>query len=92
MKIAASYIRVSTNDQLEFSPDAQLRAMKKYCNDNDLLLPNEFIFIDEGISGRNAKKRPAFQIMIKTAKSNLSRLMSFLYINLTVSLVTVQTV
>lgn len=68
MKIAACYIRVSTDDQLEFSPDAQLRAMKKYCDDNDLLLPNEFIFIDEGISGRNAKKRPAFQDMIKTAK------------------------
>lgn len=69
MKIAACYIRVSTDDQLEFSPDAQLRAMRKYCEDNDLLLPNEFIFIDEGISGRNAKKRPAFQNMIKIAKT-----------------------
>lgn len=69
MKIAACYIRVSTDDQLEFSPDAQLRAMKKYCDDNDLLLPKEFIFMDEGISGRNAKKRPAFQNMIKTAKT-----------------------
>ena len=69
MKIAACYIRVSTDDQLEFSPDAQLRAMKKYCDDNNLLLPNEFIFMDEGISGRNAKKRPAFQNMIKIAKT-----------------------
>ncbi len=68
MKIAACYIRVSTEDQVEYSPDAQLRAMKKYCSDNDLLLPKEFVFIDEGISGRSAKKRPAFQNMIKTAK------------------------
>lgn len=69
MKTAACYIRVSTEDQLEFSPDAQLRAMRKYCDENDLLLPDEFIYIDEGISGRNAKKRPAFQNMIKKAKS-----------------------
>lgn len=69
MKTAACYIRVSTEDQLEFSPDAQLRAMKKYCDENNLLLPDEFIYIDEGISGRNAKKRPAFQNMIKKAKS-----------------------
>ena len=58
MKTAACYIRVSTEDQLEFSPDAQLRAMRKYCDENDLLLPDEFIYIDEGISGRNAKKTP----------------------------------
>lgn len=69
MKTAACYIRVSTEDQLEFSPDAQLRAMRKYCDENYLLLPDEFIYIDEGISGRNAKKRPAFQNMIKKAKS-----------------------
>lgn len=46
MKTAACYIRVSTEDQLEFSPDAQLRAMRKYCDENDLLLPDEFIYID----------------------------------------------
>lgn len=67
---AACYIRVSTEDQLEFSPDAQLRAMKRYCAENDLLLPEEFIYIDEGISGRSARKRPAFQNMIKKSKSN----------------------
>lgn len=70
MKTAACYIRVSTEDQLEFSPDAQLRAMKRYCAENDLLLPEEFIYIDEGISGRSARKRPAFQNMIKKSKSN----------------------
>lgn len=65
----ACYLRVSTNDQLEFSPDAQLRAIKTYAKNNDILIDDDFIFIDEGISGRKADKRPAFQEMIKIAKS-----------------------
>lgn len=59
---------VSTDEQTEFSPDAQLKSIKKYCKDNNLLLDNEHIYIDEGISGRKADKRPAFQDMIKHAK------------------------
>lgn len=31
-------------------------------------MPKEFIFLDEGISGRNAAKRPAFNEMIALAK------------------------
>lgn len=65
----ACYLRVSTNDQLEFSPDAQLRAIKTYAKNNDIIIDNEYIFIDEGISGRKADKRPAFQKMIAIAKS-----------------------
>lgn len=65
---AAAYIRVSTDEQTEFSPDAQLKAIQKYCNDNDFALDREHIYIDEGISGRKAEKRPAFQEMIKHAK------------------------
>lgn len=68
MKTAAAYIRVSTEDQTEFSPDSQLKAIRKYAKDHDLILPEEFIFMDEGISGRKAEKRPAFQRMIGTAK------------------------
>lgn len=68
LKKAAAYIRVSTEDQKEFSPDAQLKAIKKYCKDNNIILDNEYIYIDEGISGRKAEKRPAFQDMIKHAK------------------------
>lgn len=68
MQTAAAYIRVSTDDQVEFSPDAQLKAIKKYCKDNDILLDNTHIYIDQGISGRKADKRPAFQEMIKHAK------------------------
>lgn len=68
MKIAAAYIRVSTDDQIEFSPDSQLEKIKLYAQRNQILLPKEFIFVDEGISGRNAAKRPAFNEMIGLAK------------------------
>jgi len=65
----ACYIRVSTDDQTEFSPDAQLKALKEYAKRNNIILSKEHIYIDEGISGKRADKRPAFQLMIKTAKS-----------------------
>lgn len=65
---AASYLRVSTIDQTEYSPDAQLSAIKKYCETNNYLLLPENIYIDEGISGRKAEKRPAFMKMISDAK------------------------
>lgn len=68
MKTAAAYIRVSTEDQTEFSPDSQLKAIRRYASEHGLTLPEEFIFADEGISGRNADKRPAFQKMIGAAK------------------------
>jgi len=59
---------VSTDDQTEFSPDAQLKALKSYANGNDIILTKEHIFIDEGISGKRADKRPQFMTMIATAK------------------------
>lgn len=69
MKIAACYIRVSTDDQLEYSPDSQLSLIKKYAKDNGYILPDDYIFIEsEGISGRKADKRPSFQRMIAKAK------------------------
>lgn len=68
MKTAAAYIRVSTEDQVEFSPDSQLKAIRKYAKEKDLILPEEFIFADEGISGRKTDKRVQFQRMIGTAK------------------------
>ena len=68
MKTAAAYIRVSTEDQIEFSPDSQLKAIRKYAKEHDLILPEEFVFADEGISGRKTDKRVQFQRMIGTAK------------------------
>ena len=62
MKTAACYIRVSTEDQLEFSPDAQLRAMRKYCDENDLLLPDEFIYIDDESAAAMQKNALHFKI------------------------------
>ena len=48
MKIGAAYIRVSTGDQIELSPDSQLKEIKKYAKNNDIILSKEFIFVDEG--------------------------------------------
>lgn len=70
MKIGAAYIRVSTDDQMELSPDSQLKQIKEYANAHDILLSPEYIFReDEGRSGRNAAKRPEFQRMIGLAKA-----------------------
>lgn len=68
MKIAAAYIRVSTEDQIEYSPDSQLKAIRNYAKSNDMLVPDDLVFVDEGISGRTAEKRPAFMRMIGMAK------------------------
>ena len=71
MKTGAVYIRVSTDEQARegYSLDAQLKAIKKYAQNNDILIDSKYIFSDEGISGRKAEKRPAFMEMIKQAKS-----------------------
>ncbi len=69
MKIAACYIRVSTEDQLEYSPDAQLRELRRYAASHDFYIDSNHIYIDEGISGRKTKNRTAFLRMITAAKS-----------------------
>ena len=68
-KTGAIYIRVSTDRQEELSPDAQRRLLLEYAKSNNIDVPSEYIFQDNGISGRQAKKRPAFQNMIALAKS-----------------------
>jgi DNA invertase Pin-like site-specific DNA recombinase len=68
MKTGALYIRVSTEEQTEYSPDAQKRALLDYAKKNKIFISSDYIFIDEGISGRIAEKRPGFMQMIKTAK------------------------
>ena len=60
MKTGALYIRVSTHNQDELSPDAQKRLLLDYAKANDILISNEFIFV-ESISGRKAEKRGEFQ-------------------------------
>ena len=68
MKTAAAYLRVSTDKQDEYSLDSQLKLIRDFAARNDYLVPDEFVFIDDGISGRSASKRPAFQKMIGWAK------------------------
>ena len=69
IRIAAAYIRVSTEDQTEYSPAAQLRELREYASSHGLLLDERYIYADEGISGRKAEKRPAFLRMVNDAKS-----------------------
>lgn len=68
MKTAAAYLRVSTDKQDEYSLDSQLKLIRNFAAKNDYIVPEEFVFVDDGISGRSAKKRPAFQQMIGWAK------------------------
>ncbi|WP_124067807.1 recombinase family protein [Clostridium sp. E02] len=73
IKIGAAYIRVSTDDQTELSPSAQLREIKKTAGTDKIVIPKEYIFIEEkGVSGRRADNRKQFQKMISIAKSQPS--------------------
>ena len=69
LRNGALYIRVSTDKQEELSPDAQRRLLLDYAAKNNIILSNEYIFEEDGISGRKADKRPNFQRMIGLAKS-----------------------
>ena len=68
MRTGAAYVRVSTEDQIEFSPDSQIKKIQEYADRNKIVLPEKYVFVDRGISGRNAKKRPDFMKMIGMAK------------------------
>jgi DNA invertase Pin-like site-specific DNA recombinase len=67
-KTAAAYIRVSTEEQTELSPDSQLKEIRRYAAQHGIELLEEHVYIDSGISGRSASKRPAFNKMIGFAK------------------------
>ena len=69
---AAAYIRVSTDNQTELSPDSQIKVVQEYAKKNGYIIPKEYIFRDDGISGRSADKRPQFNQMIATAKQKPS--------------------
>lgn len=66
--IAAAYIRVSTDEQADQSPESQLIEIRKFAERSGYILPEEYIFVDEGISGKRSENRPAFQRMIGAAK------------------------
>lgn len=69
MKTAAAYVRVSTERQDEYSLDSQLKLIREYAKQRDIIVPKEYVFVEDGISGRRADKRPAFQKMIGHAKA-----------------------
>lgn len=68
LKIGAAYIRVSDERQDEYSPDSQLKKIREYAAKEGYIIPDEFVFYDDGISGRNVKKRDDFNRMIAIAK------------------------
>ena len=67
--VAALYIRVSTDKQEELSPDSQKRLLLEYAKSHNMIVAEEHIYMENGISGRKADKRPKFQQMIAAAKS-----------------------
>ena len=60
MKTAYAYARFSSDNQREESIDAQLRAIREYCDREGVTILREFV--DEAVSART-DKRPAFQQM-----------------------------
>lgn len=70
LKIGAAYIRVSTDGQLDYSPESQLDEIKKFASNNGILLDSQYVFIEQdGVSGKKAGNRVAFQQMIAAAKT-----------------------
>ena len=68
LKIGAAYIRVSDERQDEYSPDSQLKKIREYAAREGYQIPDEYVFYDDGISGRSVKKRDDFNRMIAIAK------------------------
>ena len=68
LKIGAAYVRVSDERQDEYSPDSQLKKIREYAKKEGYLIPDEYVFYDDGISGKSASKRNNFNLMIATVK------------------------
>ena len=58
VKTAALYIRVSTDKQEELSPDSQRRLLLDYAKSHNMIVSNQHIYTENGISGRKADKVP----------------------------------
>lgn len=69
-RIGAAYIRVSTDGQMDLSPESQLDEILKYAGSHGITIPEQYIFMEsEGRSGKKAGNRPRFQEMIAAAKT-----------------------
>ena len=52
LQIGAAYIRVSSDDQLEYSPESQLKLIREYAKREGYMIPDEYVYQDDGISGK----------------------------------------
>ena len=68
LRIGCAYIRVSDERQDEYSPDSQLKKIREYAAKEGYTIPDEYVFYDDGISGKSTKKRDDFNRMIAIAK------------------------
>ena len=68
LKIGGAYIRVSDERQDEYSPDSQLKKIREYAAKEGYFIPDEYVFYDDGISGKSVRKRGDFNRMIAIAK------------------------
>ena len=68
LKIGAAYVRVSDERQDEYSPDSQLKKIREYAAKEGYIIPDEYVFYDDGISGKSVRKRDDFNRMIAIAK------------------------
>ena len=68
MKIGAAYVRVSDERQDEYSPDSQLKKIRENAAKDGYCIPDEYVFYDDGISGKSARKRADFNRMIAMSK------------------------
>lgn len=68
LKIGAAYVRVSDERQDEYSPDSQLKKIREYAAKDGFLIPDEYVFYDDGISGKSTRRRDDFNRMIAIAK------------------------
>lgn len=63
---AVAYARYSTDMQREESIEAQIKHIKEYARENDIIIIREYI--DRGASGKLAKDRKSFLQMIEDSK------------------------
>ena len=68
LKVGAAYVRVSDERQDEYSPDSQLKKIREYAAKEGYIIPDEYVFYDDGISGKSVRKRDDFNRMIAIAK------------------------
>ena len=68
LNVGAAYIRVSDERQDEYSPDSQLKKIRENAAKDGYIIPDEYVFYDDGISGKSARRRDDFNRMIAIAK------------------------